>query len=178
VRGTLRTLSRLEIPRRANYVTPYNIATGPAVLATAWGRPRISYLLLCEGDGKMNSRTYRAVQAVAPHMFEVTDRVLLEPDPGTVRIRVEACGVCHSDAGPVEAERAPGTIHASRAMRSSDASTPSASECRDLVSGTRSILGSPTGSAIENEDNARFAGQNGIRAMIEEFPLRRRPRRT
>lgn len=30
-------------------------------------------------------------------MFELVDRPLPEPGPGTVRIRVQACGVCHSD---------------------------------------------------------------------------------
>jgi alcohol dehydrogenase, propanol-preferring len=42
---------------------------------------------------------------------------------------------------------------------------------RDLVFGMRAIMGSLTGSAIENEDNVRFARQNGIRVMVEEFPL-------
>src|SRR5215468_2589105 len=45
--------------------------------------------------------TYRAVQAVAPGQFELTKKPLREPPPGYVRIRVEACGVCHSDAGTV-----------------------------------------------------------------------------
>jgi propanol-preferring alcohol dehydrogenase len=42
---------------------------------------------------------------------------------------------------------------------------------RDLVFGMRGIAGSLTGSAIENEDNVRFVMQNGIRVMVEEFPL-------
>ena len=41
--------------------------------------------------------TYRAVQAVAPGQLELTTKPLREPPPGYVRIRVEACGVCHSD---------------------------------------------------------------------------------
>src|SRR2546428_7929550 len=47
--------------------------------------------------------TYRAVEAVGPGKLEVTEKPLLDPPPGHVRIRVEACGVCHSDAGTVEA---------------------------------------------------------------------------
>ena len=41
-------------------------------------------------------------------MFKVPERVLLDPDPGTVRIRVEACGVCHSDAGLLHKPRQTG----------------------------------------------------------------------
>src|SRR5438093_12926711 len=29
--------------------------------------------------------------------FEIVEREIPEPDPGQVRIKVEACGVCHSD---------------------------------------------------------------------------------
>ncbi len=40
----------------------------------------------------------RAVQAPrAGGPFEVVERDIPEPGPGTVRIRVQACGVCHSD---------------------------------------------------------------------------------
>jgi D-arabinose 1-dehydrogenase-like Zn-dependent alcohol dehydrogenase len=31
-------------------------------------------------------------------LFEITDQALPEPGPGTVRLRVAACGICHSDA--------------------------------------------------------------------------------
>jgi propanol-preferring alcohol dehydrogenase len=47
--------------------------------------------------------TYRAVQAVAPGKLELTELPLTTPGRGHVRIRVEACRVCHSDAGTVEA---------------------------------------------------------------------------
>jgi propanol-preferring alcohol dehydrogenase len=46
--------------------------------------------------------TYRAVHAVSPGKLELTTKPLVEPAPGHVRIRVEACGVCHSDAATVE----------------------------------------------------------------------------
>src|SRR6516164_2878438 len=48
-----------------------------------------------------DTATYRAVQAVAPGRLELTAKPLREPPPGYVRIRVEACGVCHSDAATV-----------------------------------------------------------------------------
>src|SRR5271166_217698 len=46
--------------------------------------------------------SYRAVHAVSPGKLELTEKPLIDPQPGHVRIRVEACGVCHSDAGTVE----------------------------------------------------------------------------
>lgn len=50
---------------------------------------------------KMQS-TYRAVQAVSPGKLELTEKPLLDPPAAHVRIRVEACGVCHSDSATVE----------------------------------------------------------------------------
>src|SRR5499426_2382237 len=49
------------------------------------------------------SATYKAIQVTKPGEFEVVMKPLVDPGPGQVRIRVEACGVCHSDAGTVEA---------------------------------------------------------------------------
>src|SRR5712672_3629547 len=46
--------------------------------------------------------TYRAVQAISPGKLELTRKPLIDPQPGYVRIRVEACGVCHTDAATVE----------------------------------------------------------------------------
>jgi D-arabinose 1-dehydrogenase-like Zn-dependent alcohol dehydrogenase len=51
----------------------------------------------------MTSTTYRAVQVAAPRKLELVQRELVAPPAGKVRIRVEACGVCHSDALTVEA---------------------------------------------------------------------------
>ena len=57
----------------------------------------------------------RAVQvprANAP--FEIVERDIPEPGPGTVRIKVQACGICHSDSYtvegllPIEYPRVPG----------------------------------------------------------------------
>jgi len=46
--------------------------------------------------------TYLAVEVSAPNVFRVVERTVSEPAAGEVRIRVEACGVCHSDSGTVE----------------------------------------------------------------------------
>jgi D-arabinose 1-dehydrogenase-like Zn-dependent alcohol dehydrogenase len=48
------------------------------------------------------AKTYRAVQVTKPGRLEVVEREVAAPPPGKVRIRVEACGVCHSDALTVE----------------------------------------------------------------------------
>src|ERR1700678_2597224 len=41
----------------------------------------------------------RAVQVNKPKAaLEVVERDIPEPSPGTVRIKVQACGVCHSDS--------------------------------------------------------------------------------
>src|SRR6201984_274167 len=52
----------------------------------------------------MKTTSYRAVQASKPGRLEVVERELAAPAPGKVRIRVEACGVCHSDSGTIEGQ--------------------------------------------------------------------------
>jgi propanol-preferring alcohol dehydrogenase len=46
--------------------------------------------------------TYQAVQAVAPGRLELVRKPIRDPGLGEVRIRIEACGVCHSDSATVE----------------------------------------------------------------------------
>src|SRR6266481_1508661 len=48
--------------------------------------------------------TYRAVEISSPGVFCIVKRKIALPGAGQVRIRVEACGVCHSDAATVEAQ--------------------------------------------------------------------------
>ena len=58
--------------------------------------------------------TYHAVQVVSPGKWELTSKPMVDPPFGHVRIRVEACGVCHSDSAtvdglfPIEWPRVPG----------------------------------------------------------------------
>src|SRR5262252_91588 len=60
------------------------------------------------------SATYKAIQVTKPGEFATVMKPLVDPGPGQVRIRVEASGVRHSDAGTVEGSfpiiwpRAPG----------------------------------------------------------------------
>ncbi|HEY0278839.1 MAG TPA: alcohol dehydrogenase catalytic domain-containing protein [Solirubrobacterales bacterium] len=45
--------------------------------------------------------TYKAIQVAASGELELTERPLLDAPAGEVRIRVEACGICHTDATAV-----------------------------------------------------------------------------
>src|SRR3979411_2488503 len=45
--------------------------------------------------------TYKAVEVSAPGVLGVVERQVSEPGAGQVRIRVEACGICHTDAATV-----------------------------------------------------------------------------
>ena len=47
------------------------------------------------------SSTYKAVEVSAPGVLRLVERPISEPGAGQVRLRVEACGVCHSDAATV-----------------------------------------------------------------------------
>ena len=48
------------------------------------------------------SATYRAIEVRRPKEFAEVRKPLQNPGPNEVRIRVEACGVCHSDSATVE----------------------------------------------------------------------------
>jgi D-arabinose 1-dehydrogenase-like Zn-dependent alcohol dehydrogenase len=45
--------------------------------------------------------TYKAVEVSEPGVLRVVDRRIPEPGAGQVRIRVEACGICHTDAATI-----------------------------------------------------------------------------
>ena len=47
------------------------------------------------------SGTYQAVEVSTPGTLRVVERSVPDPGVGQVRIRVEACGICHSDAATV-----------------------------------------------------------------------------
>ncbi|MDT0467765.1 alcohol dehydrogenase catalytic domain-containing protein [Streptomyces gibsoniae] len=49
--------------------------------------------------------TYRAFEATGVHNLRLVERDLVDPAPGHVRVRVEACGVCHTDVLAVEGLR-------------------------------------------------------------------------
>jgi D-arabinose 1-dehydrogenase-like Zn-dependent alcohol dehydrogenase len=53
-----------------------------------------------ESSNQMKS-TYKAVEVSAPGTLRVVERQVSEPGAGQVRIRVEACGICHTDVATV-----------------------------------------------------------------------------
>jgi len=54
--------------------------------------------------------TYQAVVVTGVRQFELVERELREPRPGEVRLRVEACGICHSDVLAVDGQRVDPTL--------------------------------------------------------------------
>lgn len=50
--------------------------------------------------------SYRALTVTGSRDFRFVERELLDPEPNHVRLRVESCGVCHSDVVTVEGRRA------------------------------------------------------------------------
>jgi D-arabinose 1-dehydrogenase-like Zn-dependent alcohol dehydrogenase len=50
------------------------------------------------------ANTYKAVEVAAPGNLRIVERPIPEPAEGQVLIRVEACGVCHTDAATVEGQ--------------------------------------------------------------------------
>jgi len=49
--------------------------------------------------------TYQAFEATGVRNLRLAERELVDPAPGHVRLRVQACGVCHSDVLAVEGSR-------------------------------------------------------------------------
>src|SRR6201984_3684574 len=52
----------------------------------------------------MMKSTYRAIEISKPGGFTEVSRPLQDPSPNHVRIRVDACGVCHTDSALVDGE--------------------------------------------------------------------------
>jgi len=50
----------------------------------------------------MTEQTYRAIEVSSPGHLSLVERRLVDPGAGQVRIRVEACGVCHTDAWTID----------------------------------------------------------------------------
>ena len=133
--------------------------------------------------------------------FEAAQRAVPQPGPGTVRVKVEACGLCHSDSFVKEGHwpglrypRVPGLEVARRATWTARRPTPPRS-CRAwaergsfspprraappsrrwsaLIAARRSIQGWPSGTSKDSEDALAFCARSGVRPIIESFPLAR-----
>ena len=44
--------------------------------------------------------TYRAIQVTTPGKMDLVERPLIDPPSG--RVRVEACGICHTDSATMD----------------------------------------------------------------------------
>jgi alcohol dehydrogenase, propanol-preferring len=70
----------------------------------------------------------------------------------------------------------PGLAPNGRLIVAGASSEPVEVRTTDLIFGTRSVVGTLTGSPAENEDNLSFALSHGIRSMNEEMPLSEAPK--
>jgi alcohol dehydrogenase, propanol-preferring len=82
-------------------------------LSAIWSRPLDGQTVISPHEGHrivqdaesevklQMAKTYKAVEVSAPGSLRVVERTIPDPGPGQVRIRVEACGVCHTDAATV-----------------------------------------------------------------------------
>ena len=57
---------------------------------------------LVKHSGGEMSAVYKAIEVSKTGQFSEVNKPLPDPGPGHVRIRIEACGVCHSDSATVE----------------------------------------------------------------------------
>jgi D-arabinose 1-dehydrogenase-like Zn-dependent alcohol dehydrogenase len=81
------------------------------------------------------AKTYKAVEVSAPGNLRIVERPIPQPGEGQVLIRVEACGICHTDALTVEGQfpglslpRVPGHEVAGASKRSARVSLNGASD--------------------------------------------------
>src|SRR5215470_767439 len=81
--------------------------TANSLECAAPGSPRLPDV---EQRATKMSETYKAIEVRRPGEFAEVKRPLQDPGHDQVRIRVEACGVCHSDAATVEGNF-PGTTY-------------------------------------------------------------------
>jgi D-arabinose 1-dehydrogenase-like Zn-dependent alcohol dehydrogenase len=85
---------------------------------------------------------------------------MVEPAFGQVRIRVEACGVCHTDALAPRGQLI---------VAGAGGNEPIEVDPVPLLFGMRSIAGTMTGSSTDAEDTLSFSSLQGIRPMIETY---------
>jgi D-arabinose 1-dehydrogenase-like Zn-dependent alcohol dehydrogenase len=98
-----------------------------------------------------------SAQVRKPGVLELVQVDVTEPEAGDVRIRVEACGVCHklvilgADVEPMSINTLP------------------------MIMQRQSIQGWPSGAPKDSEETLAFSALSGVRAMIETVPLAQAP---
>jgi D-arabinose 1-dehydrogenase-like Zn-dependent alcohol dehydrogenase len=115
----------------------------------------------------------KAVQVPKPGAdFEVVEGDSPLRGAGQVRIRVQACGVCHSDVLTEEGVSLVGGLGPSGTLLVVGAGTdPIEVQPGDLIFGRKRIQGWSAGLPTDSEDTLRFAEMSGVRPMIEKYPF-------
>lgn len=138
----------------------------------------------------------KAIQATRPGSdWELVERDIPQPKADQVRVKVQACGVCHSTAvNPGEQRQRLGgarvtlaTAPDSKAIASmvdglgangtllivAAPGEPVMVNAITLIGKRASVQGWPSGTSKDSEDTLRFSARTGVRPMIEQFPLAR-----
>ena len=162
--------------------------------------PRLQFSLKVErrlhGNSKSRAGNYEGPRIPKPGAnFEIVERQIPNPGAREVRLKVQACGICHSDVLTKEgtlqqmggAKVILATAPNSKAMSelndglgpngklmvAGEAPGPIKDTPSQLIFGTRTIQGWNTGTTADGEDTLRFAELAGERPMIETYPLER-----
>ncbi len=99
-------------------------------------------------------------------------------DPGAAlkRLGGAAAIIATAASGSSMSPLVPGLAPRGQLLVVGASADPITVQTSDLIFGTRSLTGSLTGSAIENEDNLAFSLAQGIRPMVEVLPLSEAPK--
>ncbi|HEX6523544.1 MAG TPA: alcohol dehydrogenase catalytic domain-containing protein [Streptosporangiaceae bacterium] len=114
-----------------------------------------------------------AAQLGADHYIDST-----ADDPGTALLKLGGADaiVATAASGASMSPLIPGLRPGGRMVVVGAGLDPITVSTLDLIFGTRTITGSKTGSAIENEDNLAFSARHGIKPLIETMPLTQAPK--
>ena len=114
-----------------------------------------------------------AAQLGADHYIDST-----ADDPGTALLKLGGADaiVATAASGASMSPLIPGLRPGGRMVVVGAGLDPITVSALDLIFGTRTITGSLTGSAIENEDNLAFSARQGVKPMIETMPLTEAPK--
>jgi len=98
-------------------------------------------------------------------------------DPGTAlrALGGAAAIIATAASGSSMTALVPGLAPRGRLVVVGAATDPIEVSTVDLIFGTRTVTGSLTGTAIDNEDNLAFSRRHGVRPMIEVLPLAEAP---
>lgn len=120
--------------------------------------------------------TDKAALATELGADEYLDSTETEPGPALQRLGGAAAIIATASSGASMSPLLSGLGIRGQLIVLGAAPDPIQVNTPNLIFGSRSVLGSLTGTAIENEDNLRLAHQRGIRSRNEVLPLSEAPR--